>query len=214
MERPAIRRPLWWDEGFTRSFFGLGPAVRGARMLKAQQTEFWSLDQLSPQRIPGASVEALEETGEHTSVSSVRRDNAGPAVYHETMVYAVDHLFREESEPAVDVSVRPDVAVEVCNEAGPDEAEPSLQGEPECEPEATPRPVVDVPRSAAPRFNMARFLRLTGTLDKLEDEGRWYQLPRRLFRPRVALDSKQRISRGFVKDLRMPTCSSSDGRND
>ena len=57
---------------------------------------------------------------------------------------------------------------------------------------------------AGPRSCMARFLRLTGSLDSLEEEGRWYDVPRQAIRPPLILDVKRRISRDFLKDLRMP----------
>ena len=54
------------------------------------------------------------------------------------------------------------------------------------------------------QFNMARFLTLTGSLDSVADEGRWYELPRRIFRPVIGLAVKRRITMDFLKDLRAP----------
>ena len=56
-----------------------------------------------------------------------------------------------------------------------------------------------------PRFNMARYLTLTGSLDAVADDGRWFQLPRRgQFRAHVVLDVVRRISKDFLRDLRAP----------
>lgn len=55
------------------------------------------------------------------------------------------------------------------------------------------------------RFSMARFLTLTGSLDTVEDVGRWLELPKRgIFRSVLNLGSKRRISRDFIGDLRSP----------
>jgi len=56
----------------------------------------------------------------------------------------------------------------------------------------------------APRFNMARFLTVTGSLDSVADEGRWLQLPRGRFEAHVVLDVVRRISKDFLRDLRAP----------
>ena len=56
----------------------------------------------------------------------------------------------------------------------------------------------------APRFNMARFLTLTGSLDCVADDGRWFQLPRNRFQAHVVLDVVRRISKDFLRDLRAP----------
>lgn len=55
------------------------------------------------------------------------------------------------------------------------------------------------------RFNMARFLTLTGSLDTVEDVGRWMELPKRgFFRSVLSLGRGRRFSGDFLKDIHAP----------
>jgi len=192
-------------------------------MLTVEQTEFWSPDQLGPKGASAVSVEDVEEIGKHTLVPEeppfeFRLERTVADAGGEKAEYAVDIPAHPESVLAVGDSGNPDVAVAVCEEATPVEAEARRRNDtppPEqfpVEPRGEAGASADANEPAALGFNMARFLRLTGSLDKLEDEGRWYQLPRRLFRARIILDAKHRITRDFLKDLRKPPQSSPSGR--
>ena len=57
--------------------------------------------------------------------------------------------------------------------------------------------------SAGPRFNMARFLSLTGSLDSGDRDDRWFVLPRRRFRPHPELGIKHTDVPDTLKDLRL-----------
>jgi len=195
-------------------------------VLTVEQTEFWSTDQLDPDAVATVSVQDVEEIGKHTLVPEdplfeFRLENAVVEAGGEKAEYAVDVPVHPEAVSAGGKSDGRDVAVAVCEEAVAVEAEearrreeppppePSLEGRRE-----VVRPAPDPTRPAKLQFNMARFLRLTGSLDKLEDQGRWYQLPRRLFRACIVLDAKHRITRDFLKDLRKPPQSSPGSRSD
>jgi hypothetical protein len=194
-------------------------------VLTVEQIEFWSPDQLDPDAVAAVSVQDVEEIGKHTLVAEdppleFRLENAVVEAGGEKAEYAVDVPVHPEAVSAVGKSEGRDVAVAVCEEAvvvetaarrreEPPPPEPSLEGRGE-----VVRPVPDPTRPAKLQFNMARFLRLSGSLDKLEDQGRWYQLPRRLFRARIALDAKHRITRDFLKDLRKPPQSLPGSRSD
>jgi hypothetical protein len=55
------------------------------------------------------------------------------------------------------------------------------------------------------RFNMARFLTLTGSLDTVEDSGRWLELPKRgWMRTVLSLGARRRFSRDFMSDMHAP----------
>ena len=64
--------------------------------------------------------------------------------------------------------------------------------------------VVQVEAAPGPRFNMARFLRLTGSLDGVDNDDRWYRLPRKRFRPSLVLGVKKHMAKDFWKDLCKP----------
>lgn len=57
--------------------------------------------------------------------------------------------------------------------------------------------------SSGPRFNMARFLSLTGSLDSGDRDDRWFVLPRRRFRPHPELGIKHGDAPDTLKDLRL-----------
>ena len=161
-------------------------------MIQVEQTEFWS------------DVEA--PSGPVTAVTFSRR---GDTVYVDETASLTD-WFLEGGEDRAEMPRRADPAPEA---PAPVMESASMQIEAsEAKMElparaAAPHATVTCPVSASttrPTFNMARFLTLTGSLDSVEEEGRYLVLPRRGFRPHVVLDAVRRISKDFLKDLRSP----------
>lgn len=152
-------------------------------MVRVEQTEFWP--EVTEPSLPPAAPAATR---------------AGDAVAVNETANLTEWVLSE------DKGVTPEAQTE-----GADRA-PGAVPSPGERPRAAPsRPVYAV--TPATKLNMARFLTLTGSLDAVEEEGRWLALPRDGFRPRVMLDAARRISRDFLGDLRAPPRSGSIGRS-
>lgn len=169
-------------------------------MIQVEQTEFWS-DVDTPPSGPAASV------------TYSRR---GDTVYVDETASLTDWFLEDDEDPTEPTSrTEPEPPLELPAPmtelaAAPAEAvvvtergESTEIADPVPPPSSTITRPVPAP-TVVPTFNMARFLTLTGSLDSVEEEGRYLVLPRRGFRPHVVLDAVRRISRDFLKDLRSP----------
>jgi hypothetical protein len=193
-------------------------------MIKIEQTEFWHESAGMPGVSPAANRAAMTQADSHSvggerfeaefTVEEIPEEAAAGMTEEDSPLVALEVSTPVESlvdEAAGDLGAPglPQVEIEDPLNTLAAPADEVALAELEAPPPSRIRTGIRnslyaLRESFGPRFNMARFLRLTGSLDPLEDQDRWYQLPRRAFRPRLDLNVKRQISKDFLKDLRMP----------
>ncbi len=197
-------------------------------MLKTEQTEFWN-ETASPRLrttaapIPSAAEDYfLDEdferepllNGSAELTASTSTELTASFSESEALEAIVVPEVNDASPRLLDVSESIDSIERRLEENA---AEAKLVAESVIEPQRVVLPAPSRPRGTVarrtyaqqdapqPRFNMTRLLRLTGSLDAVDDREHWYDLPKRHFRAIFTLRARRSgISRDFHKDLTAP----------